>query len=288
MSATTPPPAARTLARVPPSVLVSLSIVASQVGAGLAKGLFAEFGADGTVFIRVGSAAVLLLAISRPRWRGLTGRQVGLIVLFGAILAAMNWSFYSAIARIPLGVGVTVEFTGPLLVAVAGSRRPRDLLWVALAAAGILLLSPLETHNVSAVGIGLALLAGALWGSYILIGARFGLAFESGDGLALAMTLAALSLAPVGAITALTHGVRRPDLLLTGCAVGLLSSALPYTLEVEALRRLPTRVFGVWMSLEPAVAAVAGFLILDERLGLHAIIALILITIASAGAAAFG
>ena len=287
MSATTTPPA-RTLAHVPPSILVFISIVSAQVGAGFAKGLFVEFGVAATVFIRVGSAALILVAMSRPRWRGLTRRQVGLTVLFGAILAAMNWSFYSAIARVPLGIAVTVEFTGPLLVAVAGSRRPRDLAWVALAAGGILLLSPLEPHNVSSVGIALALLAGAFWGSYILIAAHFGRAFESGSGLALAMTLAALALAPVGAVTAVTHGVRAPGLLAAGCAVGLLSSALPYTLEVEALRRLPTRVFGVWMSLEPAVAAVAGFLILGERLDLHACIALIMITIASAGAAVLG
>jgi inner membrane transporter RhtA len=284
-------PAARPLGRVPPSVLVLLAIVSTQIGGGIAKGLFAEFGPRGTVFIRVASAALLLLLVSRPRWRGLSGRQYGLVLLFGAILGAMNFAFYSALARIPLGVAVTVEFTGPLLVAVAGSRRARDLVWVALAAAGILLLSPIGSyarHDGDGVGIALALCAGACWGAYILTGARLGRAFAEGTGLSLAMAVAALGLAPAGAVSAATHGVRAPALLAAGCAVGLLSSALPYTLEVEALRRLPTRVFGVWMSLEPAVAAVAGFLMLGERLGLPAIIALVLITIASAGAAAFG
>lgn len=275
------------LRSLPPVVLVLISISSTQVGAALAKDIFPIIGTRATVFLRVASAAVLLLAVARPRWNGEWRRHVGIVVVFGIILAVMNTLFYLSLSRVPLAVAVTVEFTGPLGVAIAGSRRVRDLVWVVLAGAGILLLSPIEAKDIDPVGVAYALGAGVCWASYIIAGARMGRALEGGTALAVAMTIAAALLVPFGAV-GVVKGMRTPGAIAIGCVVGLLSSALPYSVEVEALRRLPTRVFGVWMSLEPAVAALAGFLMLGERLGVHGLVALVLITIASAGAAAWG
>jgi inner membrane transporter RhtA len=274
------------LRSLPPVVLVLGSISSTQIGAALAKDIFPMIGAHATVFLRVASAAVLLLVVARPKLNGEWRRHLGVVALFGTILGVMNFMFYTALSKVPLAVAVTVEFTGPLGVAVAGSRRPRDLVWVVLAAAGILLLSPIEAHDVDPVGIAYALGAGVCWAAYIIVGARMGRALEGGDALAVAMTIATALLVPVGAAGVIRNGTA--SIIAIGCVVGLLSSALPYSLEVEALRRLPTRVFGIWMSLEPAIAALAGFLMLGEHLGWHAVVALVLITIASAGAAAWG
>jgi inner membrane transporter RhtA len=274
------------LRSLPPVVLVLGSISSTQIGAALAKDIFPIIGTRATVFLRVASAALLLLAVARPRWRGEWRRHLGVVALFGTILAVMNFCFYSALSRVPLAIAVTVEFTGPLGVAVAGSRRARDLVWVVLAAIGILLLSPIEAHDVDPIGIAYALGAGVCWAAYIIVGARMGRALEGGDALAVAMTIASVLLVPFGAAGVIHAGTLAT--IAIGCVVGLLSSALPYSLEVEALRRLPTRVFGVWMSLEPAVAAIAGFLMLGEHLGWHAVVALFLVTIASAGAAGWG
>ena len=286
MEPTVAPTRGGILRSLPPVVLVLGSITSTQIGAGLAKDLFPIIGTRATVFLRVGSAALLLLAVARPRLQGEWRRHLGVVALFGTILAVMNFAFYTALSKVPLGVAVTVEFTGPLGVAVAGSRRARDLMWVAFAAAGILLLSPIETHDVDPIGIAYALGAGVCWAAYIIVGARMGRALEGGDALAVAMAIAAALLVPFGASGVVHAGT--VTTIAIGCVVGLLSSALPYSLEVEALRRLPTRVFGVWMSLEPAIAAIAGFLMLGEHLGWHAVVALVLITVASAGAAGWG
>ncbi len=209
-----------------------------------------------------------------------------LAAAFGIALGLMNWTFYEAIARIPLGAAVTFEFVGPLAVAVLGSRRPRDLLWVALAAAGILLLSDVGGESrLDPVGIVLALFAGGCWAAYILLSARTGAVFSGGGGLALAMVVAALVALPAG----LTQGgidLLDPALLLSGLVVALASSVVPYSLELEALRRLPPGVFGVLMSLEPAVATLAGLLILGQDLGALQVAAIALVIVASAGAAA--
>ena len=204
---------------------------------------------------------------------------------FGATLAAMNLCFYEALSRIPLGIAVTLEFAGPLGVAVAGSRRLLDALWVFLAAAGIVLLAPTGiagASDVDPVGAGLALLAGAFWAAYILLGVRTGRAFPGGAGLALAMGLSTMLLVPFGVASA---GAALLDmrLLAAGLGVAMLSSAIPYSLELEALRRLPARVFGVLMSLEPAVGALLGFVVLGEVLGLRAVVAIALVVAASAG-----
>ena len=269
---------------MPPTLLVLAAVTSVQFGAALAKSLFDEIGAGGAVFLRVLSAAVVLVVIWRPKVAGRMSGDLWLAVLYGLILAGMNLAFYSALDRIPLGVVVTFEFVGPLGVAVFNSRRPLDLLWVVLAAAGILLLSGPSGAGFDTLGIALALLAGGLWASYILVAARVGRVFPGGAGLALAMVVATLPLAPVGIATAGSE-LLVPWILVTGAAVGVLSSAIPYALELEALRRLPVGVFGVLMSLAPAVGAVAGFVVLGEKLDVREVAAILLVVVASAGAA---
>lgn len=270
--------------RVPPTVLVLAAVSSVQVGAALAKTLFDEIGAGGTVFLRMAAAALVLGLIWRPRLGSHSSRDLGLALVFALTLAGMNLAFYSSIDRIPLGIAVTFEFIGPLGVAVYGSREALDLLWVALAAAGILLLSDFGSANLDGVGVGLALLAGAFWAAYILLGVRVGQAFPGGSGLALAMLVAVVPLAPVGIAEAGSELVV-PSILLAAAGVGILSSAIPYTLELEALRRMPAGVFGVLMSLEPGVAALAGYVVLGEALVTREIAAIVLVVAASAGAA---
>jgi inner membrane transporter RhtA len=269
---------------VPPTLLVLAAVTSVQFGAALAKSLFDEIGAGGTVFVRVLSAAIVLALIWRPRLAGHDARDLRLALAFGLVLAGMNLAFYAALDRIPLGIAVTFEFVGPLGVAVFGSRRPRDLVWVGLAAAGILLLSGFGGANLDGLGVALALLAAALWAGYILLSARVGQVFPGGGGLALAMLVATVPLAPVGIATAGSE-LLVPWILAAGAAVGILSSAIPYALELEALRRLPVGVFGVLMSLEPAVAALAGFVVLGETLATREVAAILLVVAASAGAA---
>ena len=270
--------------RVPPTALVLVAVSSVQVGAALAKTLFDDIGSGGTVFLRILAAAVVLAAIWRPRLRGHSSRDLRLALVFGLVLGAMNLAFYASIDRIPLGVAVTFEFVGPLGVAVFGSRRALDLVWVALAASGILLLSDFGTGALDGVGVSLALLAGAFWAAYILLSVRVGEAFPGGSGLALAMLVATVPLAPVG-IAEAGSDLLVPSVLLAGAAVGIMSSAIPYTLELEALRRMPAGVFGVLMSLEPGVAALAGYLVLGELLVAREIAAIGLVVTASAGAA---
>jgi inner membrane transporter RhtA len=269
---------------VPPTLLVLASIASVQFGAAFAKTLFDELGAGGTVFVRTLVAAIVLVLIFRPRLAGHARRDLWLALVFGLVLAAMNFCFYSSIERIPLGIAVTFEFVGPLGVAVFGSRRPLDLLWVVLAAAGILLLSDLGAGGLDRLGVALALFAGVLWAAYILLSARMGRAFPGGAGLALAMVVATIPLAPVGIADGGSQ-LLVPEVLAAGVAVGLLGSAIPYALELEALRTMPVGVFGVLMSLEPAVAALAGFLVLDEGLVTREVVAIGLVVAASAGAA---
>jgi inner membrane transporter RhtA len=261
------------------------SIASVQFGAAFAKTLFDELGAGGTVFLRTLVAAIVLALIWRPRLAGHDRGDLGLALVFGLVLAAMNFCFYSSLERIPLGIAVTFEFVGPLGVAVFGSRRPLDLLWVALAAAGILLLSDLGSGGgLDRLGVALALLAGVLWAAYILLSARMGRVFPGGAGLALAMVVATVPLAPVGIADGGSE-LLVPELLLAGVAVGVLGSAIPYALELEALRSMPVGVFGVLMSLEPGVAALAGFVVLEEGLVTRELVAIALVVAASAGAA---
>jgi inner membrane transporter RhtA len=275
---------------VPPTALVVFSIVSVQLGAAIAKSLFDSLGPGGTVFLRIVFAALVLLLLVRPKFGG-HGRAEYLVAgLFGLALASMNLSIYLAFDRIPLGVAVTLEFVGPLGVAVAGSRRLLDLLWVVFAAAGILLLAPLGMFggtNLDPLGVGFALLAGCLWASYILLSARTGSAFPGGTGLVIALSVGTLVLLPLG-IAGAGYALLDPKLLLAGFGVAMLSSAIPFSLELEALRRIPARIFGVLMSLEPAVAALAGLIILGERLELRSVAAIVFVTVAAAGASLFG
>ena len=269
---------------MPPTLLVLAAVASVQFGAALAKTLFDEIGPGGTVFLRVMFGAIVLALVWRPRLAGHDARDLRLAAAFGLVLGAMNLAFYASLDRIPLGVAVTFEFIGPLGVAVFGSRRPRDLLWVALAAAGILLLSDFGGSDLDALGVALALFAGVCWGAYILLSARVGQAFPGGTGLALAMIVATLPLAPVGIADA-GGDLLVPWVLAVAAAVGVLSSAIPYALELEALRRLPVGVFGVLMSLEPGMGALAGFVVLGQELSTREVVAIGLVVAASAGAA---
>jgi inner membrane transporter RhtA len=271
-------------------VLVMLSIFSAQLGAAIAKTLFDSLGPGGTVFLRVAFAALVLLLLVRPTLGGHDRAAYLVAGLFGLALAGMNFSLYLAIDRIPLGVAVTLEFLGPLGVAVAGSRRMLDLLWVLLAATGILLLAPLGMFGGTAldpVGVAFALLAACLWASYILLSARTGSAFPGGTGLVLALCVGTLLLFPFG-IAGAVQALLDPRLLLAAFGVAMLSTAIPFSLDLEALRKIPARVFGVLMSLEPAVAALAGLVVLGERLEMRAVAAVLLVTIAAAGASLYG
>lgn len=254
-----------------------------QFGAALAKTLFDDAGPAGTVLLRVALAAIVLVALWRPGLRGHQRTGLGLAALFGASLAGMNLAFYESLDRIPLGVAVTFEFVGPLGVAIVGSRRALDVLWVLLAAAGILLLAAPGGSGLDAVGVALALLAGGFWALYIVVAARAGRVFPGGGGLALAMAVAALILLPFGVADG-GSALIELDVLAVGAGVAVLSSVIPYSLELEALRRIPQHVFGVLMSLEPAVAAFAGFVVLDQGLAARDAGGIALVIAASAGA----
>lgn len=268
---------------MPPTLLVLAAIASVQFGAAFAKGLFDEIGSGGTVFLRVALAAVVLALVWRPSARGRSRRALWLAFWFGIVLAAMNLAFYASLDRIPLGVAVTFEFVGPLGVAVAASRSALDLVWVGLAALGILLLSDFGAADLDSLGVALALTAGACWAAYILLSVRVGREFEGGDGLALAMIAGGVALVPIGVADGGAELVT-PWILAAGLGVALMSSAIPYTLELEALRRMPTGVFGVLMSLEPAMAALAGFLLLGQDLSEREVVAIGLVVAASAGA----
>jgi inner membrane transporter RhtA len=263
-------------------LLVFAGVVSVQVGAAFATGLFDEAGPAGTVFIRVAFAALLLLALWRPTVRGVPRDRLRDIALFGFVLAAMNLSFYLALDRIPLGIAVTLEFVGPLAVAIGTSRRRADLVWAALAAAGIVLLSPSPSGSLSLLGAGLALLAGCFWAAYILLSARIGRSMPGGGPLALAMAFGTLLLVPAGVAHA--GDLADPGVLAAGLAIAVLSSAIPYSVELEALRVLPRGTFGVLMSLEPAVAATVGLVVLGQDLAAREVVAIALVVAASAGA----
>jgi inner membrane transporter RhtA len=270
------------MGKIPPTVLVLLSITSVQVGAAIATHLFGVVGPGGTVLLRVGLAAIILVASEGGLPRRVPRGAYIPAILFGLTLACMNFAFYSALDRIPLGVAVGIEFVGPLGVAVIGSRRPIDFVWVAMAASGIALFSPWTGARLDPFGVLLALVAGGFWACYIVLSARVGRLFPGRSGLALALVISTLAMLPVGIVSAGTT-LLNPLVLLTGGGVALLSSALPYSLELEALRRLPTHIFGIMMSLEPAIAALVGIALLSERLSARDAIALALVTGATLG-----
>jgi inner membrane transporter RhtA len=276
-------PDAGWLSRAPSGGLVIGGIASVQIGGALAVHLFAWVGPAGAVLLRMVTAALILLATSPPRLRGRALHGLPVAVVFGLVLAGMTLSFYNALHRVPLGIAVALEFVGPLTVAVAGSRRSLDLVWVALAVGGIVALTRGGAEPISALGVFFALLAGALWGCYILLSARVGRAFERGAGLTVALCVAAVVALPVGVASAGASLVQ-PRALALGAAIGLLSSAIPFSFEMEALRRMPASLFGVLMSLEPAMAALTGFVLLGQQLTARALLGIALIVAASVGA----
>jgi inner membrane transporter RhtA len=267
--------------RVPAPVLVLGAVVSVQTGSAVARTLFEELSAEGVVLLRLGLSSLLLLVLLRPRFWRWTRPSLGAAVLLGLAMAAMNTVFYLSIRTVPLGVAVTIEFLGPLLLALVQTRRWRDLAWALMAGAGVLLLG-LDGTGAPLGGMLLAFLAGLCWAGYILASARVGALLPGTGGLAVALLVSALLVLPFGAPGA-AGLVKQPDLLLAAMAVALLSSVLPYSAELAALRRIPTRVFGVLMSLQPAAAAVAGLVVLGQRLGPREVVALVLVSAASAG-----
>lgn len=268
--------------RVPPVALVLTGIGSVQFGAALATTLFDDLGPSGTTLLRLLFAAGILVALWRPDPRAYGRAELRLAGLFGLVLGCMNLTFYLALDRLPLGVAVTLEFVGPLGVAVATSRRRADLAWAALAAVGIVLLADPGGGSIDPLGLVLILAAGGFWAAYILLSQRAGPSFEGGRGLAMAMVVAALVPLVPGVVGG-GSDLLRPELLAIAAGVGLLSSVIPYSLEFEALRRMPANVFGVLMSLEPGVAALAGFLVLGQALGARELVAIALVVAASIG-----
>jgi inner membrane transporter RhtA len=292
---------------VPPPLLLGTGIVSVQVGAGLAARMFGTVTAAGLTGIRLWAAALMLAALGvRPTIRAVRGviterawRDAFVVLAFGVTLGVMNFSIYQAMARIPLGIAVTIEFLGPLAVAIASSRRLIDLVWVVLAGTGVTLLGTAgvsvarlgETavahgsqSSVELTGVLFALAAAASWACYIMLAAATGRRFTGSAGLVIAMATGAIVITPVAAISA-GGALFKPSVLVTGLAVGLLSSVIPYRFELETLRRVSARVFGIWMSLEPAVAALVGVVLLTQALSVAEWLAIGCVVVASAGAA---
>ena len=269
------------LARPSAVWLVLGSITTVQVGAAIAKHLFGLATPTGIVWLRLATAAVILLLWSRPRLRGRTRNDWLLVTGYAVALAGMNWSIYQAFSRIPVGLAVTLEFLGPLTVALVTSRGVREIVWALLAAAGVALLGFSPT-SLSWAGIGFALLAGTGWAAYIVISPHLGRRWDGIGGLAVAHGFGAIAFA-LPAILLNGIALANPTVLGLGLLVGLLSSVIPYSLELQALRTLPTRVFSILMSLEPAFAAMAAFIILGERLSLVDLMAMACVVAASVG-----
>jgi inner membrane transporter RhtA len=266
-----------------PLAVLLVAMVSVQIGAAMVKGLFPRVGVAGATTLRLALASLMLLAVFRP-WRRLPkARDSRSLLIYGVSMGVMNFCFYSALARIPLGIAVALEFSGPLVVAIAASRRAIDFAWVALAALGLLALLPLGLGHepLSPAGIAFALAAGACWALYIVFGQKAG-ALHGGMTAALGTAIAAIVVIPFG-LSQVGGALLDPKLLPVACAVALLSSALPYSLEIFALTRLPTRTFGVLMSGEPALGALSGWCFLHERLSPVQWAAVMSIMLASAG-----
>jgi inner membrane transporter RhtA len=274
---------ARVVGALPPPGLLLVSIVSIQLGAAVAVNLFPALGPIGTVFLRIAFSALLLLLAARSALSWSSARpHIGNLLLFGFILGATNLCFYGAIARIPLGVAVAIEFVGPLGVAVATSRRWRDFAWIALAAVGIALLTPEIGSALDPLGVALAGVAGVGWAGFVLMSRRIGTVLPGNSGLAIGMLIATGLIAPVelvaGGVTHLDAG-----LLAGALAVAILSTAVPLSLEYEALKRMTPRAYGILVTLEPVVAALVGAVALGQALAANAILAIACVTAAALG-----
>ena len=279
-----------------------IAMLSIQFGSALAKSLFDELGPWGVVALRVSFSAIILFSIWRPKLHSKVKTHFKLILAYGIIMACMNCAFYAAIDRIPLGIAISLEFTGPLGLAAIKSRQWRDGLWALLAACGILLLTPfgsslggslsgsfggsLDSSTINPVGVALALIAGVFWALYILLAAKIGPALPGVEGLSWGLLVGTILLLPIGIATA-GGALLDPKLLATGAGVAILSTALPYACEIAALRSIPVKVFGVMLSVEPMMGVLAGFLILGETLSARSLMACLLVSIAAAGAAQF-
>jgi inner membrane transporter RhtA len=272
------------VAAMPPWLLVLLAVISVQAGAAVAKQLFDVTGPGGVVFLRTSLASVLFFALWRPAIRGYRPQDYLLITIYGITIAAMMLCFYAAIDRIPLGITVAIAFVGPLGIAVVGSQRRSDLVWVALAAGGIILLSPLTGVVLDPIGLLLAFLSAVGWAVFILLTGRVSRTFPASEGLAVAMAVAAVVSIPFGLVGAVKV-LPSLSLVVLGVVVALLSSAIPFGFEFEALKRLPAPVYGVLTSLEPVVAVLVGFIVLHETLGLREIAGIVMVTVAAAATA---
>jgi inner membrane transporter RhtA len=287
---TTAPTAQPTSTASPAGIRVGVGLVligqlAQQVGAAVATGLFSRIGVTGVVGLRLGVAAIVLLAVCRPSLHAVRRSGWLVVLAYGGALAGMNVLFYEAISRMPLGAAVTLEILGPLALSVLASRRLLSLLWAALALTGVGLLGNGDLSGLSLVGIGCALGAGVVWACYILTAQRSATTLAGLDGLALAMAVAAAAVAPF-ALADAGPDLLRPSVLAAGAAVAVLSSLLPYALEAVSLRRLPSSTFAVLMSLAPAVAAITGATLLDQRIDVLGALAIGCVVVATAGAIA--
>jgi inner membrane transporter RhtA len=267
---------------VPPPGLLLISIVSIQLGAAVAIDLFPVIGPVGTAFLRLTFSAVMLLAATRRAisWSG--RRYAGSLLLYGAILGVMNLSFYGAIERIPLGIAVAIEFVGPLGLAAATSRRGRDFAWIGLAVIGIALLTPEIGSALDPLGVALAGAAGLCWAGFTVMSQRIGRALPGNSGLAIGMAVAALVVLPVEVATG---GLGNLDLglLAAALAVAILSTAMPLTLEFEALKRMTARTYGILVTMEPVVATLVGALLLGQAIGPQGILAVACVTAAALG-----
>ncbi|MCX4959845.1 EamA family transporter [Streptomyces virginiae] len=271
-----------------PVALVISAGISVQFGAALAVMIMPRAGAAGVVTLRLAAAAIVLLVLCRPKVRGYSRSDWGTVLAFGVAMAGMNGLFYQSIDRIPLGPAVTLEVLGPLALSVIVSRRLVNVLWAGLALGGVVLLSGhggggLGFGSLDPLGAAFALGAGAMWAAYIVFSARTGRRFPQADGLALAMAVAAVISLPLG-IAEAGSDLLVPSTLALGLGVAVLSSVLPYTLELLALRRMPAPTFAILMSLEPAIAATAGFLVLNQAMSALDALAIALVIAASMGA----
>lgn len=273
-------------ARLPPVWLVLIGIVSVQLGAGFAKNLFDDAAPVTVVWLRLVTSAVVLMLVVRPVLAGHSRADWAVMAGYGVSLAVMNWAIYESFARLPLGVAVTIEFIGPLTIALVGSRRLRDLAWAGLAATGVVLLGA-TPGDLDLVGVLFALLAGAAWAAYILLSAQTGRRWAGLSGLATASVVAALLISPI-VLTRYVEQVSRVDVVVIGALVGVLSSVVPYTCELIALRSISTSVFGILMSLEPAAAALAGLVVVREVLSPVQVLAMACVVVASVGATRSG
>ena len=269
-----------------PIAYVMVAIASIQFGSALAKALFPALGPWGVVALRVSVSAITLFALWQPKWRAQVRQSLKTIIAFGIAMALMHACFYSAIDRIPLGIAISLEFTGPLGLSIVKSRHWKDFLWAGLAAVGILLLTPFTGLNIDGFGVCLALIAGIFWALYIVLAAQLGQQLSGVEGLAWGLVVSTVILLPIG-IGAAGGALLSPRWLLMGIGVALLSTTLPYSCEMMALKQLPVKTFGVMLSLEPMMGVLAGFLILGETLSRRSLLACLFVSIAAAGAARF-